>query len=106
MRCDSSFYSLAGRTVLDSLMRDSCFEERASSSTAIRELIDMGAEFTDNTSVLDDNWTRCFDSQIYLHGRYKTSVPTCIPRFMIESMQAVTEFAEGKVTGTYDFGGY
>jgi hypothetical protein len=72
-------------------MWQSCYDERAASSSFIRDLTDLGAEFSNNNWEID--WTTRFDISIYRDDRDITNVP--LPRLMVESMQTVSEFAEG-----------
>ena len=74
-------------------MLQNCHREGGPSSGFIRDLIELGAEFADND--WEAGWAWCFHNSIY-HEREVAS--GCLPRRMVESMQAVSEFAEGALT--------
>jgi hypothetical protein len=91
MRCIYPHNSLASSTFLDSIIWQSCHHEKAASSIFIRDMTNLGAEFSNNN--WDEDWTTRFDLSTYITDKNITNVP--LPRLMVESMLTVSEFAEG-----------
>jgi hypothetical protein len=88
---------MTGRTFLDSIMWHNCHLEGAASSGFIRDMTDQGAEF--RTSDWINIWTLMFEWDFSNYNIDLKIAP--LPRLTVESMQIVTEFAEGELDPSY-----
>jgi hypothetical protein len=80
-------------------MFQNCHHESAANSSFIRDLTDLGAEFSETN--WQNEWIDRFDLSIYVYDRDTAGIPMCLPRLMVESMQTVSEFAEGAMAHKY-----
>lgn len=82
---------------MNELVLRGCNVERTLNSRTVNELVNMGAEFADISFGDGDGWVSSFDDSLYRYDRDETEYIECLPRLMVESMQSIEEFAEGKV---------
>jgi hypothetical protein len=76
-------------------MLRNCREESGASSSFVRDLTDLGAEYYG--SDWEIYWTGWFNISVYRYGRDIAESPLCLPRVMVESMKTVPAFAEGEL---------